>query len=152
MKSEKFKDGSWTQWNGGECPVPKGTMIDVRYRDGYIEENIPTMESPVDDGRTAESWDHLGSEADIVFYRLSQQEDEVSFPKQERYKDREGDDYIDECAASFTPEEFRGAMKYTVGKYNRRVGKKDDELEEVIKMQDYCNRWRQYLEAQRDAE
>lgn len=68
------------------------------------------------------------------------------FPKQHRYKDDEGGDWIDECARTFTPEEFRGAMKFTVGKYNRRLGKKDAELAEVTKMEDYCHRWRQYLE------
>jgi hypothetical protein len=69
------------------------------------------------------------------------------FPKQTRYKDGKGEDWIDECARTFTPEEFRGAMKFTVGKYNRRLGKKDEELEEVTKMEDYCQRWRKYLEA-----
>jgi hypothetical protein len=24
----------WIEWNGGECPVPKGTMVKVRYRCG----------------------------------------------------------------------------------------------------------------------
>ena len=64
--------------------------------------------------------------------------------KQKRYTNKSGDDWIDECAESFTPEEFRGAMKFTIGKYNKRVGKKDVILKEVQKMKDYCNRWEQY--------
>ena len=64
--------------------------------------------------------------------------------KQKRYTNKSGQDWIDECAESFTPEEFRGAMKFTIGKYNKRVGKKDVILKEVQKMKDYCNRWEQY--------
>src|SRR5690554_1775456 len=70
--------------------------------------------------------------------------------KQPRYQDETGDDWIDECARTFTPEEFRGAMRFTVGKYLRRVGKKDAELQEVRKMRDYCQRWEAYLVAKED--
>src|SRR5690554_6086635 len=70
--------------------------------------------------------------------------------KQARYQDSRGGDWIDECARTFTPEEFRGAMRFTVGKYLRRVGKKDAELQEVRKMRDYCQRWEAYLVAKED--
>jgi hypothetical protein len=64
--------------------------------------------------------------------------------KQKRYKNTDGTDWIDECAEEFTPEEFRGAMKFTIGKYKKRMGKKDAiELEE-IKIADYEARWAQY--------
>lgn len=68
--------------------------------------------------------------------------------KQPRYQDHGGEDWIDEFARTATPEEFRGAMRFTVGKYNRRIGKKDAELSEVRKMRDYCQRWEAYLLAQ----
>jgi len=64
--------------------------------------------------------------------------------KQPRYQDNKGDDWIDECARTLTPEEFRGAMKFTIGKYLRRCGKKDSIIEEAIKAQDYCTRWVEY--------
>jgi len=64
--------------------------------------------------------------------------------KQERYQDQTGDDWIDECARTFTPEEFRGAMKFTIGKYTRRVGKKDAIIQEIEKIADYANRWLDY--------
>src|SRR5690554_7217180 len=70
--------------------------------------------------------------------------------KQARYQDSRGGDWIDECARTFTPEEFRGAMRFTVGKYLRRLGKKDAELQEVRKMRDYCQRWEAYLVAKED--
>ena len=61
--------------------------------------------------------------------------------KQSRYQDTTGEDWIDEAARTFTAEEFRGAMRFTIGKYNRRMGKKDDLISEIEKMRDYCNRW-----------
>lgn len=65
-------------------------------------------------------------------------------PKQQRYQDNNGEDWIDECARTLTCEEFRGAMMFTMGKYIRRMGKKDDVKQEVGKLADYANRWLQY--------
>ena len=67
-----------------------------------------------------------------------------SIIKQVRYQDQDGDDWIDECARTMTLEEFRGAMKFTIGKYLRRLGKKDATLKEVKKVADYAQRWVQY--------
>lgn len=61
--------------------------------------------------------------------------------KQARYQDAEGEDWIDEAARTFTAEEFRGAMRFTIGKYNRRMGKKDDLISEIEKIRDYATRW-----------
>jgi len=61
--------------------------------------------------------------------------------KQPHYQDATGEDWIDEAARTFTPEEFRGAMRFSIGKYNRRMGKKDDLASEIEKMRDYCSRW-----------
>jgi hypothetical protein len=32
-------------------------------------------------------------------------------------------------------------MRFSIGKYNRRMGKKDDLIKEIEKMRDYCQRW-----------
>jgi murein L,D-transpeptidase YafK len=64
--------------------------------------------------------------------------------KQERYLNDDGTDWIDECAATLTPEEFRGAMKFTIGKYKKRMNKKDPVEMEQAKIVDYENRWDQY--------
>ena len=61
--------------------------------------------------------------------------------KQKRYLNEDGTDWIDECAANFTVEEFRGAMKFTIGKYKKRLGKKDDIELELAKIADYEKRW-----------
>lgn len=67
-----------------------------------------------------------------------------SLEKQARYQDAKGEDWIDEFARTATADEFRGAMRFTIGKYNRRAGKKDALLSEIRKMRDYCQRWEAY--------
>jgi len=64
--------------------------------------------------------------------------------KQDRYLNEDGTDWIDECAAAFTPEEFRGAMRFTIGKYKKRLGKKDAICMENAKILDYQKRWEEY--------
>lgn len=66
------------------------------------------------------------------------------FARQARYQDAKGEDWIDEFARTATADEFRGAMRFTIGKYNRRAGKKDALLSEIRKMRDYCQRWEEY--------
>lgn len=69
--------------------------------------------------------------------------------KQPRYTVN-GRDWIDECAESLTPEEFRGAMKFTIGKYLKRIGKKDDLQSELYKISDYAERWAEYERGLKD--
>lgn len=69
------------------------------------------------------------------------------YPKQARYQDAKGEDWIDEFARTATPDEFRGAMRFTIGKYNRRAGKKDELISEIRKVRDYCDRWIAYEQA-----
>ena len=54
--------------------------------------------------------------------------------KQPRYQDAKGEDWIDEFARTATLEEFRGAMRFT-------MGKKDELVKEIEKMRDHCQRW-----------
>lgn len=59
----------------------------------------------------------------------------------ERYTENNSSrDWIDEFSATSSVEEVRGAFRFTIGKYLRRYGKKDDPLQEAIKIQDYANR------------
>ncbi|XAI95236.1 hypothetical protein [Leptolyngbya phage Lbo-JY16] len=58
-----------------------------------------------------------------------------------RYTENKSErDWIDEFCATSSTEEVRGAFRFTIGKYLRRYGKKDDPLQEALKIQDYANR------------
>lgn len=58
----------WIEWNGGECPVPKGTLIDVRHRDG---EEFLDVAALID--LPCQDWEYDWSCGDIIAYRLSPQ-------------------------------------------------------------------------------
>lgn len=60
----------WIKWEGGECPVEKGTLVDVKYRDGEIGRGIPALESGYEAPRVALNWGHNFNYSDIVAYRL----------------------------------------------------------------------------------
>jgi hypothetical protein len=70
-------------------------------------------------------------------------EEVQDFTKQPRYKDENGLDWIDEFAANNSIEDFRAAMRFTIGKYERRLGKKDEFSKELYKISDYYARWSQ---------
>lgn len=55
----------WIEWDGGECPVDSDAIVDVRFRN----------HSPlhVNNDRAGDfDWEHTGSNADIIAYRLQQ--------------------------------------------------------------------------------
>jgi len=64
-----------------------------------------------------------------------------NFDKQPRYKGDDGLDWIDEFARDNSIEDFRAAMRFTIGKYEKRLGKKDDRSKELYKISDYYKRW-----------
>jgi hypothetical protein len=63
------------------------------------------------------------------------------YSKQPRYKGNDGLDHIDEFARDNSIEDFRAAMRFTIGKYEKRLGKKDAMSKELYKMSDYYKRW-----------
>lgn len=58
------KNDGWIEWGGGECPVEKGALVDVKHLDGEIYQNKPAM------GDNNVCWSHNGSHGDIIAYRL----------------------------------------------------------------------------------
>ena len=60
---EDFMDGQWHDWDGGDCPVPEGTMVQAFLREngGWSGETRPAEDW---------SWDHLSDMADIVRFRV----------------------------------------------------------------------------------
>lgn len=53
----------WISWCGGDMPLPHGTRIEARHRDG--EENVDTA-----GGAFSKRWSHNGFAGDIVAYRV----------------------------------------------------------------------------------
>jgi len=102
------------------------------------ESELESFASPEED----EAWDEAEKRMEAIGQN-GNDGDHYDAPtdKQARYQDAEGEDWIDEAARTFTAEEFRGAMRFTIGKYNRRMGKKDDLISEIEKIRDYATRW-----------
>lgn len=121
--------------------------LERRPEESYNEDRIDVVGQ---NGATGEHYDEAQDAVNALF-ALREAVREAGEGKQSRYQDATGDDWIDEFARTATIEEFRGAMRFTVGKYIRRVGKKDEIAKEVEKMRDYCERWLSVeLDAARD--
>lgn len=69
-------ENNWIENVSGECPVEKGTLIDVQFRDGEVMLSIPALESIVGESyeATYPFWmiDDVGN--DIVLWRLHKPE------------------------------------------------------------------------------
>lgn len=50
----------WIEWNGGECPVPSDTSVEVKFRCGLIKQAAPAK---------SYDWHHHDDGGDIVKYR-----------------------------------------------------------------------------------
>lgn len=59
--------GGWIQWEGGECPVPDGTAVEVEWRDGGTH--------ICDSKYLYWHWDEDSPETDILRYRVPPQHD-----------------------------------------------------------------------------
>ncbi|MGL4755982.1 MAG: hypothetical protein ACRCXB_26795 [Aeromonadaceae bacterium] len=68
--------GGWIEWKGGKCPVPTGVSVDVKYRDGREELNLPANQfSPHRSPDAAPRfWVNDNHKNDIVAYRLHKSE------------------------------------------------------------------------------
>lgn len=76
------KNEGWIEWGGGECPVPCGTMVDVKHRCGDVSENqqawpkFQRRESDVTVNQVSKAgyafWRHDNLSTDIIAYRLHQ--------------------------------------------------------------------------------
>ncbi|ERS93549.1 DUF3310 domain-containing protein [Staphylococcus simulans] len=63
----------------------------------------------------------------------------------EHYQGTGDIDVIEFCRQRFTPEEFRGAMKFNLIKYPTRLGRKDALDKELDKIIDYAQRLKEGL-------
>ncbi len=53
----------WIEWAGGNNPLRTGQLVDVKFRSGVISKNSAGLSQWMD-------WEHTGSHADIVAYRI----------------------------------------------------------------------------------
>lgn len=59
---------NWTDWPGGECPVPPGTPVEIRTRDGTVSKGLSSEFT----------WTHDRNNVnygDIVEYRVEREDE-----------------------------------------------------------------------------
>lgn len=66
-------------------------------------------------------------------------DDKVNHPS--HYNSEKGIDLIEFCRQQFTEEEFRGAMKFTQMIYSLRTGRKENDIQNQKKLEEYANRF-----------
>lgn len=64
----------WIEWSGGECPVVKNTLVDVKTRDDdfgtFLLAGTKNYLPESEGGATAEDWSHTEEPGDIIAYRV----------------------------------------------------------------------------------
>lgn len=68
----KSDDGGWIPHLGGDCPVERGTRVDVKYRDGVVIPSLSALELSSSSVRDASIcfWEDEGGPNDIIAYRV----------------------------------------------------------------------------------
>ena len=67
---KKMNKPKWIRHRGGKCPVPCGTKVETRHRNGYIcTPHFYTQNSSSDVGMNL-VWSHKGDKMDIMAYRV----------------------------------------------------------------------------------
>ena len=57
-------EGAWIEWKGGECPVPRGTWVELHLRDEMKPQGLKRLASVI-------RWQHgLKADSDIIAYRV----------------------------------------------------------------------------------
>lgn len=102
------KNEGWIEWGGGECPVPEGALVDVRYR---YSEKFPDKMGAVAAifggfGATKKHWTHHGWPNDIIAYRPHK-------PHEATKADDEAD--LNECIGQGVAQVWDGEGKPTIG-------------------------------------
>lgn len=98
------KNDGWIEWGGGECPVPRGTLVDVKYLCGDVNRHIkagePDSSGSIDTAFSVR-WSKLGAEYDIIAYRLHQ-------PQEVAQIEAEQEAYLNECIGQAPETEWNG--------------------------------------------
>lgn len=119
-----FSDGKHVFTSGEKVVIVHNDTSLIEMRPDEWKKGAERMEQVAQNGNGGEVYDELDN-----------------FDKQPRYKGDDGLDWIDEFARDNTIEDFRAAMRFTIGKYEKRLGKKDAASKELYKISDYYKRW-----------
>lgn len=65
----------WIEHTGGECPVSRGTLIDVQYRCGEVRVGLPALGFVPGPDASVAFWIDYSTGYDIIRYRLSKHAD-----------------------------------------------------------------------------
>lgn len=112
----KLHKSEWIKWDGGECPVDRETLVEVKMRDGYTV--IGKAKYGV--------WANTSLDYDIVAYRIVEPDKEKAAEEQPEQVDmvnnpphykQGGIECIEAIKAALTEEEFRGYCKGNAIKY-----------------------------------
>lgn len=135
-------ENEFIDWSGGECPVDKDTIVNVRLWAGDVIVNRKAGEF---------DWQHnsFGMGGDIIAYRLVEAEEK---PKAARDTQVGGDHYKTavvqpwDVVDTWHIEQQIGFYRGNVLKYTMRMGKKDDDLTEIRKAAHYLQKLVEVLE------
>ena len=111
----------WIEWNGGECPVELGSLIDVKYRDGHIQLQCRAKDRRVSELYATNYWGSSGGSADIIAYRLHKPEQAEANPAERDEQVWTNPPTIEQLAA-----DYRNAKDYADRKQQEADAAKAD--------------------------
>lgn len=121
-----------------------GDIIRITQAINGVDSNYVGLEQVVVSIDTGVAGMPIGT--DRFYLSIDQIELVKSSEKNSHYTtDSTGKDYLQRFFENSTPEEVKGAMVFTMGKYIDRLGKKDAPEKELAKIIDYATRYRDFL-------
>lgn len=147
MKTDYFINNNFIKHDGGTCPVAKGTLIDVLYRDGYISKQVYALTSFTKnpDNRLALFWKHYNAADDIIAWRFSESFNQSNEPV--GYAPREYLDNIDEEHYVLSRKQKDGI--YDTPLYAHRPDSSQTIInleEKIIELEEENNGYRQHVD------
>ena len=72
LESALAASDGWIEWGGGECPVERGTLVDIKDRDGYVHLGVQALDDNDADDIFWKRGVVTGNSNEIIAYRLQQ--------------------------------------------------------------------------------
>lgn len=122
----------------------EGNEVIVYYKGRVDDMSVPDFEThtahiKLDNGKSI-------TITDEDYFDIVKSEDcENNTDTPAHYKGKDGIDVIEFLRQQMTPQEFKGFMTGNIIKYATRLGRKDDEMKEVEKIEVYAKRLKEVL-------